>query len=118
MAHRHLAGTETVDANLVLGVNQALVQTGLHVGSRDNDLEFALQPFSERFNNLHFLKPSHHGGGAQTAVGLLSSTAPETSFPGRGFPYFFTQAPAGHHFTCTGEKDQRGEKNPEAPRIL
>ncbi|WP_321385260.1 hypothetical protein [Rhizobium sp.] len=77
MASWHLARTETIDANLVLHVGKALIHLSFHVSGRNDDLEFALQPFSERFNNLHVLtfvswRPCFdsrwfHGGCAQTA---------------------------------------------------
>ncbi|MNL69406.1 hypothetical protein D3C87_1942630 [compost metagenome] len=53
MRERHLARTEAVDLYTVLHFGQALVHPSFHVLGRDNDLEFALQPFSERFDNLH-----------------------------------------------------------------
>ena len=53
MGHRNLARTETIDANAVLGIGQTLVQLRFHVLSRDDYLQFALQPFSERFDYLH-----------------------------------------------------------------
>jgi hypothetical protein len=54
MGERNLARTETVDADLVLGVGEPHVQLRFHIPLGDNDLDFALQPFSERFGNLHF----------------------------------------------------------------
>ena len=54
MSGRDLARTEAVDTNLILGFGEALVKASLHVSGRNNDLDFALQPFSERFDNLHF----------------------------------------------------------------
>lgn len=51
--NRHLAGTEAIDADTILHLDEALVHPSLHFVGRDNDLEFALQPLSERFDNLH-----------------------------------------------------------------
>jgi hypothetical protein len=53
MREGHLARTEAVDADTALGVFKTLVHLSFHVLGRDDDLDFALQPFSERFDNLH-----------------------------------------------------------------
>jgi hypothetical protein len=53
MRERHLARTEAVDADTALHVLKTLVHLSFHVLGRDDDLDFALQPFSERFDNLH-----------------------------------------------------------------
>ncbi len=99
----------------VLGVGQALVHLSFHVLGRDNDLEFALQPFSERFDNLHFLVPSYHGGGAQTAVGLLSSTAPGALVPRPWLPLFLHTSACRTKCARAGDKGAKGMMNPKSP---
>ncbi len=53
LCERHLARTETVDPDAVLHTLKALIHLSFHVLGRDDDLDFALQPFSERFDYLH-----------------------------------------------------------------
>ena len=50
---RHLAGTETVDADFVLEIVKARVDLGLQFGRRHDHAEFALEAFGKRFGNLH-----------------------------------------------------------------
>ncbi len=57
-----------------------------HVLGRDNDLDFALQPFSERFDNLHVFLPSFRGGRAQTPFVSMSTTP--VNLAARGFSQF------------------------------
>jgi hypothetical protein len=73
----NLARTKAVDADLVLHVGKTLVHLDFHVLGRDYDLDFALQPFSERFDNLHVFLPSFRGGRAQTPF-VSMSTTPES----------------------------------------
>ena len=53
MRHRHLAGTEAVEADLVLQVDQARVGLGVEVGRGNADLEFVLQSLVEGLGDLH-----------------------------------------------------------------
>ena len=53
VADRHLAGTETVDADLVLEVDQTRVRLGIEIRCRDADLELVLQSLSQGFCDLH-----------------------------------------------------------------
>ncbi len=49
----HLARAEALKLYAVLETFQTLICLSFHVLGRDHDLDFALQPFSERFDNLH-----------------------------------------------------------------
>ena len=51
--HRHLAGAEAVDADLVPGVRKPRHQLGFHVTGRHGDLDLALETGVERFGDLH-----------------------------------------------------------------
>jgi len=53
MRDRHLAWAEAVDADLVLERVQPLIELGIKLGRRDDDTEFVLEAFGERFGNLH-----------------------------------------------------------------
>ena len=53
MRDRHLAGTEAVDADLVLQLVEPRVDLGVELGRRHHDLEFALQAFGQCFGHLH-----------------------------------------------------------------
>ena len=53
MADRHLAGTEAVEADLVLEVDQLGVRLGIEIGRGNADLEFVLQSLIEGFGDLH-----------------------------------------------------------------
>ncbi len=53
MAHRHLAGTETVESDLVLELHQLGVRLGIEIRCGNADLEFVLQSLDEGFGDLH-----------------------------------------------------------------
>ena len=53
MAHRHLAGTEAVEADLVLEVDQLGVRLGIEIRCGNADLELVLQSLGEGFCDLH-----------------------------------------------------------------
>jgi len=53
VAHRHLAGAETVQANLILQIDQACIRLGVEIRRGNADLEFVFQPFREGFGDLH-----------------------------------------------------------------
>ncbi len=53
MADRHLAGTEAVEPDLVLEVDQLGVRLGIEIGRGNADLEFVLQSLVEGFGDLH-----------------------------------------------------------------
>jgi hypothetical protein len=53
VSDRHLAGTESVDADTVLQLIKARIDLGIQFGSGDDDLVFALQAFGQRFSDLH-----------------------------------------------------------------
>ena len=53
MGDRHLAGAEAVDADLALERVQPFVELGIELARRDDDAEFVLEAFGERFGNLH-----------------------------------------------------------------
>ena len=61
---RHLAGAEAVDLDAVLHVGEALIDLGVEVGSRNDDLELVLQSLGEGFGDLHgvFLLFCRRGG--------------------------------------------------------
>jgi len=53
MTYRHLAGPETIEADLVLEIDQFGVRFGIEVGCGNADLEFVLQSLVEGFGDLH-----------------------------------------------------------------
>ena len=53
MADRHLAGTEAVETDLVLEVDQLDRRLGIEVGGGNADLELVLQSLGEGFGDLH-----------------------------------------------------------------
>src|SRR6202012_3843995 len=53
MADRHLAGTEAIEANLVLEIHEARVRLGIKIGRGNADLKFVLQSLSQSFCDLH-----------------------------------------------------------------
>src|SRR5690606_21928181 len=57
MRHRHLARTEAVNARLTASRFEPLTELGFEISGRNHDFNLALQPFVERFSNLH-VKPS------------------------------------------------------------
>ena len=50
---RHLAGTESVDADPVLQLVKARIDLGIQFGGGNDDLVFALQAFGQCFSYLH-----------------------------------------------------------------
>lgn len=83
---RDLAGTEAVDLDLVLNLCKALVHAAFHVLGRNYDLDFALQPFSQRFDNLHFLN-LHFVAAVPRQPFVSMSTTPDRR-PGVAFMQF------------------------------
>ncbi len=68
VAHRHLAGTKSVEANLVLEVHQTGVRLGIEIRCGNADLKFVLQSLDEGFCDLHgvnllpaFVRPERRG---------------------------------------------------------
>ena len=53
MLHRHLAGTEAVEPDLVLRIGEPRHQPGFHVLRRNGDLDLSLQAGIKRFGYLH-----------------------------------------------------------------
>ena len=53
VAHRHLAGAEAVESDLVLEVNQLGARLGIEIRCGNADLEFVLQSLGEGFGDLH-----------------------------------------------------------------
>src|SRR6202035_1539813 len=53
MAHRHLAGTKSVETNLVLEIHQTGVRLGIEIRCGNADLDFVLQSLGEGFCDLH-----------------------------------------------------------------
>ena len=53
MAHRHLAGTEAVEAHLVLEIDQLGARLGIEIRCGNADLELVLQSLGEGFGDLH-----------------------------------------------------------------
>ena len=53
VAHRHLARTEAVEADLVLEIDQTGVRLGIEIRCGNADLEFVLQSLGEGFCDLH-----------------------------------------------------------------
>ena len=53
MRDRHLAGTEAVETDLVLEVDQLGARLGIEIGCRNADLEFVLQSLVEGLGDLH-----------------------------------------------------------------
>jgi hypothetical protein len=51
--HRHFAGAEARNANLLGKLLQAAFDLGLDLRGRNNDLEFVLQAFGGDFSDLH-----------------------------------------------------------------
>ena len=53
VAHRHLARTEAIEADLVLHIDEPGVRLGIEIGCGNADLEFVLQSLGEGFCDLH-----------------------------------------------------------------
>src|SRR6202011_3031602 len=53
MAHRHLAGPKTIEADLVLHVDETGVRLGIEIRCGNADLEFVFQSLDEGFCDLH-----------------------------------------------------------------
>ncbi len=85
MSRRHLAGTEALQPDLVLGIVDALHQARFHVGCRNDDLDLALQAVVERFGYLHvYSLPLHVGDRPATSIRRMPSPAKIRS--SRGWP--------------------------------
>ena len=101
MAHRHLAGTETVEADLVLHVDQLRVRLGVEIGRGNADLELVLQSLGEGFGDLHgvnllfaFVRPGGRTLSICSARGLTacaSGSANQIPRRGSGSPEFVGQ---------------------------
>ena len=53
MRYRHLAGPEALEIGAAGELGELLVELAVEIGGPDDDLEFALQTFAQRFGDLH-----------------------------------------------------------------
>jgi hypothetical protein len=53
VVHRHFAGAEALDADLVLDLFQARHEAAVQFGRRHDDPQLALQSLIKRFSHLH-----------------------------------------------------------------